>query len=167
MSHVPAIRPAPDRLRTARPDPHRPGTRRTPAPAPVASRARPRLAQERRGPAGRGMDGRSRRGRVGRLGGQREPLAALGCGPRAGRGAGEAQLLQRAQSTPPAGQARETLRMLARARVARGLRPASATDGAPRTKKRTDVLATGATGLSAGVAGGGLRDPDGSGAGPL
>ena len=36
-------------------------------------------------------------------------------------GAGEAQLLQQAQSAPPAGQARGTLRMLARARVARGM----------------------------------------------
>ncbi len=43
--------------------------------------------------------------------------------PRSSRldGAGEAQLLQRAQSTPPAGQARGTLRALARERVARGI----------------------------------------------
>ena len=38
-------------------------------------------------------------------------------------GAGEAQLLQLAQSTPPAGQARGTLRALARAREARGIVP--------------------------------------------
>ena len=38
-------------------------------------------------------------------------------------GAGEAQLLQRAQSTPPAGQARGTLRARARERVARGVVP--------------------------------------------
>ena len=42
-------------------------------------------------------------------------------------GAGEAQLLQRAQSTPPAGQARWTLRALARELVRGGLCPASAT----------------------------------------
>ena len=82
-------------------------------------------------------------------------------------GAGEAQLLQRAQSTPPAGQARGTLRMLARERVARGGIPHPLRDGAPRAKKRTDALATDAAVLSAGTAGGGLRDPDASGAGPL
>ena len=65
----------------------------------------------------------------------------------AGRGAGEAQLLQ-----------------LARARVARGI--ASRISYAVRRvlKKRADALASGAAGLSAG---GGLRDPEGKGAGPL
>ena len=60
------------------------------------------------------------------------PAAALARQPKAPRssrldGAGEAQLLQLVQSTPPAGRARWTLRMLARERVARGLRPVSAT----------------------------------------
>ncbi len=84
---------------------------------PGPRRARP--VPVRRGPAGRGVDGRSRRGRVGRLGGQREPRAVPDRGQRVG--AGEAQLLQRAQSAPPAGQARGTLRALARERVARGM----------------------------------------------
>ena len=49
-----------------------------------------------------------------------------------------------------------------------GLRPASATRRcAACSKKRTDALVAGATGLSAGVAGGGLRDPEGNGAEPL
>ena len=119
------------------------------------------------------MDGRSRRGRVGCLGGQREPLAPPGRGSRAGRGAGapaqgaagEAQLLQRAQSTPPAGQARGTLRALARELVVRGIASRIRYETVRRVlKKRTDALATGAAVLSAGVAGGGLREPDGSGA---
>ena len=48
------------------------------------------------------------------------------------------------------------------------MRPASATRRcAACSKKRTDALAAGAAELSAGAAGGGLRDPEGSSAGPL
>ncbi len=101
------------------------------------------------------------------------PAAALARQPKAPRssrldGAGEAQLLQRAQSTPPAGQARWTLRAPARELVTRGIASRIRYETVRRVlKKRTDALATGATVLSAGVAGGGLREPDGSGAGPL
>ena len=101
------------------------------------------------------------------------PAAALARQPKAPRarrldGAGEAQLLQLAQSAPPAGQARWTLRALARELVARGIASRISYETVRRVlKKRTDALAAGATGLSAGGAGGGLRDPEGKGAGPL
>ena len=101
------------------------------------------------------------------------PAAALARQPKAPRarrldGAGEAQLLQLAQSAPPAGQARWTLRALAHELVARGIASRISYETVRRVlKKRTDALAAGATGLSAGVAGGGLRDPEGKGAGPL
>ncbi len=152
VPHVPEVRPAPDCLRTARPDPHRPGPRRTPAPAPVASRARPRPAPVRRGPAGRGVDGRSRRGCVGRLGGQREPLAASGRGPRAGRGAGAPAQGVAAPSagwrgrsaTPAVGPVRAAGRPGARDVAGAGPRvgdagdgvPHQLRDGAPRAKKK-------------------------------
>ena len=82
-------------------------------------------------------------------------------------GAGEAQLLQWAQSTPPAGQARWTLRALARALEARGIVTCIRYETVRCTlKKRTDALASGAAVLSAGARGG-LRGPDGNGAGAL
>ena len=101
------------------------------------------------------------------------PAAALARQPKAPRssrldGAGEAQLLQLAQSTPPAGQARWTLRALARELVTRGIASRIRYETVRRVlKKRTDALAAGAAVLSAGGAAGGLREPDGSGAGPL
>ena len=78
----------------------------------------PRPAQVRCGIGGRGVDGRSRRGRAGRRGRPRRPRAPEAVwkrpakAPRSSRrdGAGEAHLLQWAQSMPPAGQARGTLR---------------------------------------------------------
>ena len=74
-----------------------------------------------------GTVGRGRRQAV--VKGPEAALKRQAKAPRASRldGAGEAQLLQWAQSTPPAGQARGTLRALARERAARGLCPASAT----------------------------------------
>ena len=101
------------------------------------------------------------------------PAAARARQPKAPRsrrldGAGEAQFLQRAQSTPPAGQARGTLRALAREWVTRGIASRIRYETVRRgLKKRTDALAAGAAVLSAGVAEGGLREPEGSGAGPL
>ena len=81
--------------------------------------------------------------------------------------AGEAQLLQRAQSAPPADQARWTLRALARELVARGIASRIRYETVRRVlKKRTDALATGAAVLSAGARGS-VRGGDGKGAGPL
>ena len=95
---------------------------------------------------------RSRRGRAGRLGGPRRPRAPRRCGsarakaPRSSRrdGAGEAHLLQWAQSMPPAGQARGTLRVLARAREVRGIVPRIRYETVRCVKKRTGALASGA-----------------------
>ena len=89
--------------------------------------------------------------------------------PRASRldGAGEVQLLQWAQSTPPAGQACWTLRALARERETRGIVPRIRYETMRCTlKKRTDALASDPAVLSAGARGG-LRGPDGSGVGSL
>ena len=82
--------------------------------------------------------------------------------------AGEAQLLQLAQSMPPAGQARGPLQALARERVARGIASRINYETVRcGLKKRTDALAADAAVLSADTAGDGLRDPEGKGAGPL
>ena len=89
--------------------------------------------------------------------------------PRSSRldGAGEAYLLQLAQSPPPAGQAHWTLRALARELEARGIVSRISYETVRRVlKKRTDALASDTTRLSAGT-GGGLRGSDGSGGGPL
>ena len=93
---------------------------------------------------------------------------AAALAPRSSRldGAGEAQLLQLVPS-PPAGQARGMLRARARERVARGIVSRIRYETVRRVlKKRTDALAAGTAWLSAG-AGGGLRDPEGKGAGSL
>ena len=82
-SHVPEVRMAPERARTASLDPHRPRPLRAPAAVRVASRARPRPAQVRRGTGRRGLDGRSDRGRAGCLGRPRGPRAAPDRGRRA------------------------------------------------------------------------------------
>ncbi len=71
------------------------------------------------------------------------PAAALERQPKAPRsrrldGAGEAQLLQLAQSTPPAGQARWTLRALARALVARGIASRISYETVRRVLKKTN-----------------------------
>ena len=82
-------------------------------------------------------------------------------------GEGEAQLLQWAQSTPPDGRARWTLRLLAQALEARAVVAEISYETVRRTlKKRPDALAPGATRLPA-RARVGLRGPDGSGAGSL
>ena len=111
-SHVPEIRITPERPPTASPAPHRQGSRRAPRGKSSATGDR----KER-------VDGRSRRGRGGRLGRHRGALERQAKAPRSSRldRAGEAQLLQWAQLTPPAGQARGTLRALARELEARGI----------------------------------------------
>lgn len=82
-------------------------------------------------------------------------------------GAGEAQLLQWAQSAPPDGRARGTLRLLAQELQARAVGAEISYETVRRTlKKRTDDLSSGATRLSAGARVG-FRGPDGSGAGSL
>ena len=109
------------------------------------------------------MDRRSDRGRV--ESGQHQAVAE---GPEAMRehrtqaprssqwdGAGEAQLLQWAPSTPPAGQARGMLRTLARAREI--VAPIGYETVRCTLKKRTDVLASGIAWLSNGARGG-LRE---------
>ena len=60
--------------------------------------------------------------------------------PRPGQldGAGEAHLLQLAQSTPPAGYARGTLRLLAREWAARGIGPRISYETVRRTLKKTN-----------------------------
>ncbi len=60
--------------------------------------------------------------------------------PRPGKldGAGEAHLLQRAQSAPPAGYARWTLRLLARELAARGVGPRISYETVRRTLKKTN-----------------------------
>ena len=60
--------------------------------------------------------------------------------PRPGQrdGAGEAHLLQRAQSAPPAGYARWTLRLLAREWAARGIGPRISYETVRRTLKKTN-----------------------------
>ena len=110
------------------------GGRHRPAVGPV-ERARARLKCDA-GPEGAGGTDEEiaaardvSAGRVGR--GRRQAVAEgpeavrerRAQAPRSSRrdGAGEAQLLQWAQSTPPAGQARWTLRARARAREARGI----------------------------------------------
>ena len=144
-----------------------PGALRAPAPAHVASQACPRPAQVRRGIGRRGVDGRSDRGRVGRLGRQRGPLAVLKRWdkvPRSSRldRAGETHLLQLAQSTPPADQARGALRALARELEVWGI--------VPRIRYETVrcVLKNELTPwCQVQRCWSGLRGSDGSGAGPL
>ena len=71
------------------------------------------------------------------------PVAALARQPKAPRsrrldGAGEAQLLQLAQSTPPAGQARWTLRALAHELVTRGIASRIGYETVRRVLKKTN-----------------------------
>ena len=156
-------------------DPDRQGPRRASASGPVESQARPRPAQVRRGAGGRGWTdaaiaaaldisadsvGRWRRQAVTE---GPEAVERRAQAPRPGKleGEGEAHLLQLAQSTPPAGHARWSLRLLARELAARGIVAEISYETVRRTlKKRTDALVPGATRLSA-RAGSVLRSPDG------
>ena len=94
-----------------------------PAPGGVEEGTDPGPVAMRRGPGGRRLAGRNDRGRPGHVRAQRGPLARQAKAPRSSclDDAGEAQLLQLVQSPPPDGQARWTLRALARKRVARGI----------------------------------------------
>ena len=116
-------------------EPDRQGARRAPAPAGVEKGTGPDPVEVRRGFGGRGLAGRSDRGRPGRVRAQHEPLAppsrgsraaALARQPKAPRGpaGGTARAKRNSCSWPrprrrPA--RRGTLRALARELVARGI----------------------------------------------
>ena len=129
------MRTAPDLIRTAITDPDRQGPRRAPAPAGVEEGTGPGPVAVRRGPGGRGLNGRSDRGRPGRFRAQCGPLAPPSRGSRASRGTGalgqgaavppagpRGRSVAPAVGPVPAGQARGTWRALARARVASRIR---------------------------------------------
>ena len=110
------------------------------------------LAMPGRGRGPRGGPGAPAQGAAGQLPGRRGRSAAAAVGPV--HAAGRLGAWDVAGTGPRAGGAGDC--------VLHQLR-----NGAPRTKKRTDALASGAALLSAGAAGGGLRDPEGKSAGPL